>query len=67
MDSVLLKKALEMPPKARVVLAELILASIDNEDKEIQKSWLKEANSRLSAIEKGTAKTINFDELMNES
>ncbi len=32
MDNALLEKALEMPPNERVVLAEMILASIDYEE-----------------------------------
>ena len=40
MDETLLKKSLEMPPNERVAFAEMILASIDQENDEIRKSWL---------------------------
>lgn len=66
MDKTLLNKALDMPPNERVVFAELILASIDYEDKEIRQSWIDEVQSRMKAVNEGKAKLLDFEELYNE-
>ena len=63
MDNALLEKALEMPPNERVVLAELMLASIDHEDDEIQQSWIAEIKERMIAVREGRAKLLDFEGL----
>jgi len=65
MDNVLLEKALEMPANERVVLAELILASIDYEDEEIRQSWLVEIDNRIKAVNEGKSKLLDFERLYN--
>jgi putative addiction module component (TIGR02574 family) len=67
MDKALLEKALERPPNERVVLAELILASIDYEEDEIRRSWFIEVQSRMNAVHEGRAKLLDFEELYHES
>ncbi len=67
MDKTLLEKALKMPPNERVVLAELILSSIDYEEEEIRKSWLSEVEARMEAVNKGEAKLIDFESVYCES
>ena len=66
MDKALLEKALEMSPNERVVLAELILASIDHEEDEIRELWLSEVKDRIKAVNKGKAKLLDFEILYNE-
>lgn len=66
MDSALLEKALQLPPNERVAFAELILASIDHEEDEIRKAWIVEVNSRMKAVNEGTANLLDFEELFNE-
>lgn len=65
MDNVLLEKALEMPANERIVLAELILASIDYEDEEIRQSWLVEIDNRIKAVNEGKSKLLDFERLYN--
>ncbi|MBI4621485.1 MAG: addiction module protein [Desulfobacterales bacterium] len=67
MDKALLEKALEMSPNERVVLAELILASIDHEEDEIRELWLSEIKDRIKAVNEGKAKLLDFERLYNES
>jgi len=63
MDTKLLNEALKMPPKERVALAELILASIDHEDEEIRKDWIKEVKNRINAVQEGRARLLDFEDL----
>ncbi|MBF0103524.1 MAG: addiction module protein [Desulfobacterales bacterium] len=66
MDNVLLEKALEMPPNERVVLAELILSSLDYEEDVIRQSWIAEVNNRIKAVNEGKSKLLDFESLYNE-
>ena len=66
MDKVLLAKALKMPPNERLTFAELILASIDYEDNEIQQAWINEVNDRMNAVNEGRAKLLDFEGLYNK-
>jgi len=66
MDKALLEKALEISPNERVVLAELILASIDHEEDEIRELWLSEVKDRIKAVNEGKAKLLDFERLYNE-
>lgn len=65
MDKVLLDKVLKMPPNERLTFAELILASIDYEDVEIQQAWINEANDRMKAVNNGRARLLDFEGLDN--
>ena len=66
MNKALLEKALKMPPNERVILAELILSSIDYEEEEIRKSWLSEIEARMEAVNKGEAKLLDFKSIYYE-
>lgn len=66
MDKELFEKALKMPPNERLTFAELILASIDHEEDEIRRAWIKEVNDRMKAVNEGQAKLLDFEELYNE-
>ncbi|MCI0493988.1 addiction module protein [candidate division KSB1 bacterium] len=66
MDTVILEKALEMPPNERLTFAELILASIDHEEDEIRQAWIQEVNDRMKAVNEGKARLLNFEGLYNE-
>ena len=59
----LLEQAIKIPPKERVVLAELILASIDSESEEINKAWVDEVQIRIKSVSDGKSVLLDFDEL----
>ena len=63
MDTILLEKALELPPNERVAFAELILASIEHEEERIRQTWIMEVNDRIKAIKEGKATLLDFEEL----
>ena len=54
-----------MPPIQRVALAELLLASIDNEEEEIRQSWINEANERMKSVEEGRSELHDIDEFIH--
>lgn len=54
-----------MPLIQRVALAELLLASIDNEDDEIRQSWIVEANEKMKAVEEGRSELYDIDEFIH--
>lgn len=66
MNTVLLDKALELPPNERVALAELILASIDYEEEEVRQLWIKEVKERMNAVAEGKADLLDFETLYHE-
>ena len=66
MDNLLLEKALEMPVNERIVFAELILASIDNEEEEIRRLWIDEVNNRIKTVKEGKSKLYDFESIYNE-
>ena len=65
MDKLLINKVMQMPLIQRVALAELLLASIDNEDDEIRQSWIGEANERMKAVEEGRSELYDIDEFIH--
>jgi Putative addiction module component len=67
MDKELFEKALKMPVNERVIFAELILASLEQENDEVRLAWLGEVNSRIKAVKEGRAKLLDFETLYNAS
>ncbi len=65
MDKLLINKVMQMPLIQRVALAELLLASIDNEDDEIRQSWIVEANEKMKAVEEGRSELYDIDEFIH--
>ncbi len=59
----LLEQAKKIPPKERVVLAELILASIDSENEKINEAWVDEVQNRMKSVSDGHSKLLDFNEL----
>lgn len=53
--------ALQLTPGDRAHLAERLLASLD-EDDEILATWVKEAERRADAVDRGEMGTIDFEE-----
>lgn len=63
MENRLLEEALKMPPNERVELAELILASIDYEHREVRDAWIAEVQDRIVAVREGRAILLDFESL----
>ncbi len=67
MNHSLLDSALKIPPRERVVFAELILASIDHEEEEVRRSWVSEVRKRIEGVSQGKAELLDFEKLYVES
>ena len=67
MDKELFEKALRMSPNERLAFAELILSSLEHEEKEIRNSWIKEVKDRMKAVNEGRSKLLDFETLYNAS
>lgn len=65
MNNILLEKALELPVNERVAFAELILASIDDEEEKTRQAWISEVNNRIKAVNEGKSKLLDFGSIYN--
>ena len=63
----ILKETLTLPPSQKVELIDKLLSSLDEPDKEIEKLWAKEAESRIDAYEQGKIKAITLKEVLKNS
>ncbi len=66
-DSILIKKALELKPQDKIILIEALVTSLDKPDPEISKIWVQEADARLKAYRKGKTKGIPAEEIFGEA
>lgn len=60
---ILAEHLLTLRPHERARLAELLLASIDGEDTEVDAAWSAEVARRISELGEGTVATIPADEV----
>lgn len=65
MDKELFEKALRMLPNERLAFAELILASLEQEENDVRFAWVEEVKARMKAVEEGSAKLLDFETLYN--
>ncbi len=65
-DKKIAGNALSLPVTQRVELVELLLASLDNPNKEIDKIWAEEAESRVDAFDSGKLKSISLDRALSK-
>lgn len=54
----ILNEALSLPPSERAQLAERLFSSLDISQKELDRLWAEEADSRIDAFERGELKAI---------
>jgi putative addiction module component, TIGR02574 family len=62
-DSIL-KDALTLPADERAELIDTLLSSLDEPDREIDALWVKEANARIEAYDRGELKAIPIAEVL---
>jgi len=67
MNKKLFEEALKLPVNERVVFAELILASLEQEHEEVKAAWVQEVKDRYKAVEEDKAKLLDFEALYNAS
>ena len=66
-QAILEQEALRLPSRARALLAEALLESLDDEAmREIQTAWGQEAEARLEAFHRGEMKTLDGPGVLRE-
>ena len=58
-------EALALPRHARARIAELLIASLD-EDSEIERAWDEEVRRRVQEIRSGQAQTVSGEDVFKE-
>ncbi len=66
MDKSLFDKAMALPPNERVAFAELILESIEHEEKDVRDAWIAEVRDRMKAVKEGKSKLVDFEACLRE-
>ena len=68
MDQVILEQeVLRLPARARALLAEVLLESLDDDAmREIQGAWGQEAEARLEAFHRGETKALDGPDVFRE-
>lgn len=62
----LLEKILSLSPDEKAELVDQLMVSLEQPDKELDKLWIKEAESRLDAHERGEIKAISLEEVLKK-
>ena len=60
------KKTLVLNALDKIHLVEKLLSSLDKPDPEIEKAWIKEAEERFAAYEKGELKAIPLEKVLKD-
>ena len=61
-----LKAAILLEPNEKAKLVDQLITSLDKPDKEIDKLWANEAESRLDAYNRGDLKAISLEEVLSK-
>jgi putative addiction module component (TIGR02574 family) len=66
-QAILEQEALRLPARARALLAEALLESLDDDAmREIQTAWGEEAEARLEAFHRGEIKALDGPTVLRE-
>jgi putative addiction module component (TIGR02574 family) len=59
----LLSEVLSLPPSERAQLAERLFSSLDISQKELDRLWAQEADSRIDAYDRGDIKAVSANDV----
>ena len=62
----ILKEAIQLEPTEKVKLVDQLISSLDKPDKDIDKLWAEEAESRLDAYKQGKLKAVSLEEVLSK-
>jgi len=62
----ILKEAIQLDPNEKAKLVDQLITSLDKPDKEIDKLWAEEAESRLEAYQQGNLKAVSLEEVLSK-
>lgn len=61
-----LKDALTLRPSEKAELVDKLLSSLDQPDRNIDKLWVKEAESRIDAYDQGKIKALSLEKVLKK-
>lgn len=62
----ILKETLTLPPEKKAELIDRLISSLDEPDREIEKLWAEEAESRVDAYEQNKIKAFTLKEVLEK-
>ncbi len=62
----ILKEAIQLDPNEKAKLVDQLITSLDMPDKDIDKLWAEEAESRLEAYQQGNLKAVSLEEVLSK-
>ncbi len=62
----ILKEAIQLDPNEKAKLVDQLITSLDMPDKDIDKLWAEEAESRLEAYQQGKLKAVSLEDVLSK-
>ena len=62
----ILKEAIQLEPTEKAKLVDQLITSLDKPDKELDKLWAEESESRLDAYKQGKLKAVSLEEVLSK-
>ncbi len=62
----ILKEAIQLDPNEKAKLVDQLITSLDMPDKDIDKLWAEEAESRLEAYQQGKLKAVSLEDILSK-
>jgi len=62
----ILKEALNLKPAEKAELIDKLIYSLDKPDAEIDELWVKEAENRIDAYERGEIKAVALEKILEK-
>ena len=62
----ILKEAIQLNPTEKAKLVDQLITSLDKPDRDIDKLWAEEAESRLNAYKQGKLKAVSLEEVFSK-
>ena len=62
----ILKEAIQLNPNEKAKLVDQLISSLDMPDKNIDKLWAVETESRLDAYKQGNIKAVSLEEVLSK-
>jgi len=61
-----LKETMTLAPSQKAELIDILISSLHEPDKEIDKLWVEEAENRIDAYEQGKIKAVSLEEVLSK-
>lgn len=61
----IIQEAINLKPQEKYLIIESLILSLNEPDKDIEKTWIEESQKRLDEYKNGNLKTLSFEEVFN--